>query len=136
LTFFLTKIDLQDAYLFIPTHPEHTKFLKFWWERSIFQFSSLSFGLASVPWTFTKILKPSVAFLRKIFSFWTSPKKGQSVILGLRWICWSTRVFNQLRRVVMRSRSREKVLGLYCKFDSLIALPFAPEDPTDYWNLS
>jgi hypothetical protein len=29
LTFFLTKIDLQDAYLFIPTHPEHTKFLKF-----------------------------------------------------------------------------------------------------------
>jgi hypothetical protein len=26
---FFTKIDLQDAYLIIPIHPEHRKFLQF-----------------------------------------------------------------------------------------------------------
>lgn len=62
---FFTKIDLQGAYLTISIHPEHKKFLQFLWEGSLFQFSSLCFGLASAPWTFTKILKPLVAFLRK-----------------------------------------------------------------------
>jgi hypothetical protein len=62
---FFTKIDLQDAYLTIPIHPEHRKFLQFLWEGSLFQFSCLCFGLSSAPWTFTKILKPLVAFLRK-----------------------------------------------------------------------
>ena len=32
---------------------------------SLFQFSCLCFGLSCAPWTFTKILKPLVAFLRK-----------------------------------------------------------------------
>ena len=48
-----------------PIHPEHRKFLQFLWEGSLFQFSCLCFGLSSAPWTFTKILKPLVAFLRK-----------------------------------------------------------------------
>jgi hypothetical protein len=35
------------------------------WEGSLFQFSCLCFGLSSAPWTFTKILKPVVASLRR-----------------------------------------------------------------------
>jgi hypothetical protein len=62
---FFTKIDLQDAYLTIPIHPEHRKYLQFVWEGALFQFSFLCFGLSSAPWSFTKILKPLVAFLRR-----------------------------------------------------------------------
>ena len=63
---FFTKIDLQDAYLTIPIHPGDRKFLQFiLWEGSLFQFSCLCFVLSSAPWSFTKILKPVVAALRK-----------------------------------------------------------------------
>jgi hypothetical protein len=62
---FFTKIDLQDAYLTIPIHPDHAKFLQFIWNGALFQFTCLCFGLSSAPWSFTKILKPLVAFLRK-----------------------------------------------------------------------
>ncbi len=62
---FFTKIDLQDAYLTIPIHPEHRKYLQFVWEGALFQFSCLCFGLSSDPWSLTKILKPLVAFLRR-----------------------------------------------------------------------
>ena len=62
---YFTKIDLQDAYLTIPIHSDDRKFLQFMWEGSLFQFSCLCFGLSSAPWTFTKILKPVVALLRR-----------------------------------------------------------------------
>jgi hypothetical protein len=62
---FFTKIDLQDAYLTISIHPEHRKYLQFVWEGALFQFSCLCFCLSSAPWSFTKILKPLVAFLRR-----------------------------------------------------------------------
>ena len=35
------------------------------WDWSLFQFSYLFFDLSSAPWTFTKILKPVVAALRR-----------------------------------------------------------------------
>ncbi len=62
---FFTKIDLQDAYLTISIHPEHRMYLQFVWEGALFQFSCLCFCLSSAPWSFTKILKPLVAFLRR-----------------------------------------------------------------------
>ncbi len=57
---FFTKIDLQDAYLTISIHPYHAKFLQFFWNGSLFQFTCLCFGLLSAPWSFSKILKPLV----------------------------------------------------------------------------
>lgn len=51
--------------LTIPIHPNHAKFLQLIWDGSLFQFTCLCFGLSSAPWSFTKILKPLVAFLRK-----------------------------------------------------------------------
>ena len=62
---YFTKLDLQDAYLTIPIHSDDRKFLQFMWDGSLFQFSCLCFGLSSAPWTFTKILKPVVATLRR-----------------------------------------------------------------------
>jgi Reverse transcriptase (RNA-dependent DNA polymerase) len=59
------KLDLKDAYLTVPVHVDHQKYLRFLWEMEIYQFLCLPFGLSSAPRLFTKILKPAIAYLRK-----------------------------------------------------------------------
>jgi hypothetical protein len=61
----LAKIDLTDAYLTVPMHQSHHRFLQFTWKGKIYQFTCLPFGLSSAPRIFTKLLKPVLAFLRK-----------------------------------------------------------------------
>ena len=61
----LAKLDLKDAYLTVPMHPSHQKYLRFTWKGRIFQFNCLAFGLAPAPRCFTKILKVVAAFLRR-----------------------------------------------------------------------
>lgn len=62
---FLATIDLKDAYLLLPIHPEDRRFLRFRFQGQLFQFTALPFGLASAPYIFTRILKPLVHFLRE-----------------------------------------------------------------------
>ncbi|XP_053309715.1 uncharacterized protein LOC128471763 [Spea bombifrons] len=60
----LTKIDLQDAYLTVPIHVPHQRFLQFQWKNVKYQFTCLPFGLTSAPWCFTKLMKPVISLLR------------------------------------------------------------------------
>ena len=53
----VTSIDLSDAYLHIPIHPNSRKYLRFCHRSQVFQFTSLSFGLATTPQVFTMIVK-------------------------------------------------------------------------------
>ena len=51
------SIDLSDAYLHIPIHPNSRKYLRFCHKSQVFQFTSLPFGLATAPQVFTMIVK-------------------------------------------------------------------------------
>ena len=62
----LVKLDLKDAYLQVPIHPEHHKLLQFQWEGVTYNFQCLLFGLSSAPRVFTKVMRPTVGFLRQI----------------------------------------------------------------------
>ena len=53
----LSSIDLSEAYLHIPIHPASMKYLPFFHSSKVFQFKSLSFGLATTPQLFTMIVK-------------------------------------------------------------------------------
>ena len=62
----MVSMDLQDAYCCVLVHPNHRKYLRFWWEDTLYQYRSLPFGLSSSPRVFTKLLRPVVAFLRRL----------------------------------------------------------------------
>ena len=51
------SIDLSDAYLHIPIHPNSRKYLRFCHRSQVFQFTSLPFGLATAPQFFTMIVQ-------------------------------------------------------------------------------
>ena len=51
------SIDLSDAYLHIPIHPNSRKYLRFCHRSQVFQFTSLPFRLATAPQVFTMIVK-------------------------------------------------------------------------------
>ena len=60
----MTRIDMKDAYFAIPIHKKHQRYLRFIWQKKVYQFLCLPFGLSSAPRVFTKILRPVIGFLR------------------------------------------------------------------------
>ena len=63
---YMTKLDLQDAYLTIPVGPKSKIFVRFLWKGALYQFTNLPFGLSPSARLFTKTLKPVIAFLRSM----------------------------------------------------------------------
>ena len=53
----VSSVDLSDAYLHIPIHPNSRKYLRFCHRSQVFQFTSLPFRLATAPQVFTMIVK-------------------------------------------------------------------------------
>ena len=53
----VSPIDLSDAYLHIPIHPNSRKYLRFCHKSQVFQFTSLPFRLATGPQVFTTLVK-------------------------------------------------------------------------------
>ncbi len=43
------KLDLKDAYLTVPVHNSHQKYLRFAWRGRIYQFRCMAFGLSPAP---------------------------------------------------------------------------------------
>jgi len=62
----MISIDLKDAYLCIPMHPHHHRYLRFVWKGTLYQFTAMPFGLSPAPREFTRLLKPIVGILRKL----------------------------------------------------------------------
>lgn len=63
---FMSSVDFKNAYYAIPVATEHQKFLPFFWEKRLFQFTSLPQGLSCAPRLYTKLLKPLYATLRRL----------------------------------------------------------------------
>ena len=59
------SIDLTDAYLHVPIHPQSRKYLQFMLEDQVFQFMALPFGMSLSPWIFTKLIDVIAAHLRQ-----------------------------------------------------------------------
>ena len=56
----MSKIDLKSAYLCVPFQKESRKYIRFEWERNLYEFLCLSFRLGPAPRIFTKLLKTAI----------------------------------------------------------------------------
>ena len=63
---FKCKLDLRDAYCYIPLSEDAKKYVKFYWEGNLYQFLGLCFGLSLSPYIFTKLLKVPITFLHRL----------------------------------------------------------------------
>lgn len=61
----MTSLDIQDAYLHIPVHPEDRKYLRYRHQGQDYQFTCMPFGITLAPRIFTKLMRPVVAELRR-----------------------------------------------------------------------
>ena len=59
----MASIDLKEAYLQIPVHPESRRFLRFVAHGQVYQFTALCFGLSNAPQVFSRVLAPVSATL-------------------------------------------------------------------------
>ena len=58
-------VDLQDAYLQVPVHPESRLYLRFCLGDQTFQFRVLCFGLSSAPQVFTRVTAPISSIMHR-----------------------------------------------------------------------
>lgn len=63
---YMGNIDIENAYFLISIKEKSRKYLRFQWNKTLFEFVCLSFGISVAPWIFTKIMKPVVSNLRDI----------------------------------------------------------------------
>ena len=59
----MASIDLKEAYLQVPVHPDSRRFLRFVAQGNVYQFSALCFGLSTAPQVFTQVMAPVSAIL-------------------------------------------------------------------------
>ena len=60
------KIDLQDAYFYVPVHPSSRKYLRFAFEDKVYQFRVLPFGLNTTPQIFTRLGHTVTGYLHRL----------------------------------------------------------------------
>ena len=60
---FMASLDLKDAYYSIPIRKSDRKYLRFYWQDNLYQYTCLPNGLSSGPRKFIKIMKPALSTL-------------------------------------------------------------------------
>ena len=61
----MISLDLQDAYLQVPIHPESRRYLRFTMGGVSYQFRVLCFGLTTAPQVFTRLMAPISSILHR-----------------------------------------------------------------------
>ena len=62
----MASIDLRDAYLKVPVHPESRPFLRFVSNGHVYQFKALCFVLSTAPQVFSRVMAPVSAILHSM----------------------------------------------------------------------
>lgn len=61
---FMTSVDLRKAYYSVSVHPTSRKYLRFVWNKQLYQYCGLPNGLSSAPRIFTRLMKVIFSTLR------------------------------------------------------------------------
>ena len=121
----MVSIDLKDAYLQVPTHPESRKYLRFIAFEEVYQFKVLCFGLSTAPQVFTRVMAPVLAILhslgirlRRYLDDWLIQSSSrEQVLLALRTVL---RLCNSLGIVVNWEKSQLVPTQMICYLGVLL----------------
>ena len=87
----MASIDLEEAYLQVPVHPDSRRFLRFVAQGRVYQFSALCFGLSMAPQVFSRIMAPVSTILhswgihmRRYLDDWLVQSSRKSLIHDLQ----------------------------------------------------
>ena len=62
----MVSVDLKDAYLQVPVHPNSCKFFRFVVDETVYQFKAFRFSLSTAPQVFTSFLAPVSVMLHDL----------------------------------------------------------------------
>ena len=77
----MISIDLKDAYLQVPVHPESRRFLRFVADGKAYQFKELCFGLSTAPQVFARVMAPVSVMLHDL-GIWILQYLGDWLVLA------------------------------------------------------
>ena len=110
----MAKLDLKDAFFAIKICPRDRSFLRFRWQGQLYQYKVAPFGLGSVPRVFTKLLKPSMALLRR---------SGVRLVIYLDDILIMNQDRTQLEKHVAMTAELLQLLGLLINWEKSVLTP-------------
>ncbi|XP_071090762.1 uncharacterized protein [Haliotis cracherodii] len=131
----LISLDIQDAYLHVPIHPNDRRFPRFFFNGTLYQWAVLPFGISTAPWLFTRITRPVAAYLhlRNInFDPYIDDclLNNRDSTLLLRHRDFTLRLFNQLGWIVNQTKSEltpsfrlQFIGGLFLTDQDLLQVP-------------
>ena len=67
--FWLSSLDLSDAYFVIPILRSHSSYLKFTWKLVVYKFVIMAFGYSAAPRCYTKLMRVVLSWLRRLGHF-------------------------------------------------------------------
>ena len=85
------SIDLKDAYLHVPVHPQSRRLLGFKFLGKAYTYKVLPFGLKDSPWVFSRIVATVIGHLRLQGIF----KESSTIWTTGCWL-WSLVLFSSL----------------------------------------
>ena len=65
--YFCVSLDIRDAFLHISVNKRFRKYLRFHWLDQLLEWAVIPFGLTCSPRVLTKVIKPILAFIRRIW---------------------------------------------------------------------
>ena len=101
--YYMTKVDLKNAYYSIPITQEHQPYLAFLWKDKVWMFTRMCFGLSPAPRIFTKVMKPLLANMRPLYRRSLAGEQRQEPVQTI-----NISTDNTLGRVGVHSQSREE----------------------------
>ena len=130
----MVSLDLKDAYLQVPMHPESHKFLRFMVGGKVYQLKVLCFGLSTVPQVFTRVMAPVSTILhrmgvqlRRYLDDWLlQASSREQILLALRTVlcfCRSLGIVVNWEKSQMIPSQRMVYLGVFLDSISFRASP-------------
>ncbi|KAG1455810.1 hypothetical protein G6F55_006855 [Rhizopus delemar] len=111
---YICKIDLKDAYVVIPIHPDSQDYLSFENQGIVYRYKSLAFGLSVAPRIFSKIMKYAIEPLRS---------EGHRLVYYLDDICLLEKPKEKMQQLTYKVAQHLQRLGFIINFNKSMLTP-------------